>query len=128
MLDRIEQYLHESLFQAHAHAGYTQISSGVRFDGDSMPCRIFFEEDKYCRITSANPFDEWLAFTLRDGWMVATPQIQEIANHFGVQWDEKEGCLFIRFRRNELSITQALIRLHTAMRIIGELNHTVNQI
>ena len=128
MLDVIEKYLQENLFNAYSWAGQTRITSGVRKDGDGMPCRICFEEDKYCRLSTVNPFDEWMACAVRDGWLAATPQIREIASHFGVQWDEKEGSLFIRFRRNEMSITQALIRLNTAMRIVCELNRTVKQI
>ena len=128
MLNEIEKYVRENLFHAYPVGNQIHISSGVRMSGDGMPCRICFEEDKYCRISTVNPFDEWMAFVLRDGWYSSTDQIREIAGHFGVQWDEKEGCLFIRFRRNEMSITQAMIRLHTAMRIIGELNHTVKQI
>ena len=128
MLNEIENYVRENLFQAYPVGNQTHISSGVRMDCDGMPCRIRFEEDKYCRISTVTPFDEWMAFVLYDGWNSATGQIREIAGHFGVQWDEKEGCLFIRFRRNEMSITQAMIRLHTAMRIIGQMNHIVKQL
>ena len=128
MLNEIEKYVGENLFRAYPAGNQTRISSGIHMGGDGMPCRISFEEDKYCRLSTVNPFDEWMACALRDGWNSATEQIREIAGHFGVQWDEREGCLFIRFRRNEMSITQAMIRLHTAMRIIGQMNHIVKQL
>jgi len=54
-----------------------------------------------------------------DGWTEAAPKIEKIAGMYGAVWDNDTGSLYIRFRRNELTLAQAVMRLEQAVSVVG---------
>ncbi len=104
---------------------HTIIFPKVRFDGDSMFFRFRLEEEKYCLLETSDNFGEWLACCTPDGWKEAVPVIRRLADPYGVEFDAVKGRLFIRFRRNELPLAQAVLRLEQAMLVTGSLGKII---
>lgn len=90
------------------------------FDGDGMRFTFRLEEDKYARIEISENFGEWMA-CYPGGWKAVEPHIRRFTEPFGVEWDGERGILFIRFRRNEMSVAQAVLRLEQAALVVGNL-------
>ena len=67
-------------------------------------------------------FSEWVAWST-GSWKRAAPDIQRLAARYGVQWDNENGALFLRFRRNEMSAAQAILRLQQAVYAVGALGN-----
>lgn len=96
------------------------IGTYVHLEGDPINFLFFQEDDKYARIVTNRNFSEWMAWCT-DGWTKAAPAIERLAAPYGVQWDNDQGALFIRFRRNEMTIAQAILRLQQAVSVISAL-------
>ena len=98
----------------------TNIYPDIFWDGDGMGFLFSLEEDKYARIEVSSNFGEWIACCTGD-WKKATPTIRRLAKPYNVEWDEERGILFIRFRRNEMTVGQAVSRLKQAVLVVGSL-------
>ena len=98
------------------------IGTHISFEGDRVNFCYLQEDEKYSRIVTNRNFSEWIAWSTGN-WRAAAPIIEHLAKPYGVQWDNDEGALFIRFRRNEMTLTQAVIRLQQAVFVIGSLEN-----
>ena len=98
------------------------ISIGTRFTVEGDPVNFLFYQDgsKYCSIVTNRNFSEWIACST-NGWRKAAPLIEKAVKPYGVQWDNEEGRLYIRFRRNEMTVAQALLCLQQAVYVICEI-------
>jgi hypothetical protein len=114
----------DSLFCTYDALGGISIGTSISFEGDPTNFLFQQEDDKYARITTNRNFSEWMA-DCTSGWMKAAPRIEELAKPYGVQWDNENGALFIRFRRNEMSVAEAVMRLYRAVSVVGSLGWIV---
>lgn len=115
----------DNLYDAADMHDHTAIVPNIHFDGDGMFFRFRLEEDKYCTLESSDNFGECLACCAPDGWKEAAPVILRYTKPYGVQFDDVNGRLFIRFRRNELTLAQAVLRLEQAMLVTGSLGKII---
>ena len=119
MLQQINEQL-EKLYCTHQIKDAISIGTWYRIQGDPINFHFVQEDDKYSRIVTNRNFSDWIAWNTGD-WHRATPAIAHLANRYGVQWDPNEGTLYIRFRRNEMTIAQAILRLQQAVFVVGSL-------
>lgn len=106
------------LYCTGEHDDYLSIGTWFTIEGDPINLRYVQEDHKISRITTNSNFTEWIAWHT-DGWRKASPLIEELVGPYGVQWDQDNGILFIRFHRNEMTIAQAILRLMQAVYIVG---------
>ena len=119
MLQEINDQL-EKLYCTGEYWGKVSIGTWYRIEGDPINFYFTLEDDKYARITTNQNFSEWIAWCTC-GWRKATPTIERLAAMYAVQWDPEDGVLFIRFRRNEMTLAQAIMRLQQAVFVVGSL-------
>lgn len=119
MLSEINRQL-DSLYQAYETGSYIGIETHMYLEGDPINFRFYQEDDKYSRLTTAPAFSEWMAWCT-GSWTKAAPTIEALAKPYGVTWDNENGVLIFRFRRNEMTIAQAILRLQQAVAVICEL-------
>lgn len=117
ILEDINEQL-DRLYDTYALRDSISIATGYTIEGDPINFLFHQEDDKYACITTNDNFSEWMAWST-DGWCAKAPMIERLARPYGVRWDIENGRLFIRFRRNEMSIAQAVLRLQQAVFIIG---------
>lgn len=114
----------DSLYATRDYRDSTVIRPHLFFEGDGMTFLFHLESEKYAQIRLSPNFAEWMAWCT-DSWKKAAPKITQLAEPYGVQWDNEEGLLFIRFRRNEMTVSEAVLRLHQAALVVGSLGHIV---
>ncbi len=110
----------DELYTAYETYEGTGIGTHIYMEGDPINFIFCQEDDKYARIVTNRNFSERMAWCT-NGWTKAAPTIERLAAPYGVQWDNDNGALFIRFRRNEMTIAQAILRLHQAVSVISAL-------
>ncbi len=96
------------------------VSTGIRYEGDAVNFIFTQEDDKYACLATNRNFSEWVAWSTGN-WKKAAPKIEKLAAIHGVCWDNAEGSLFIRFRRNEMTLAEAVLRLQQAAALVGSL-------
>lgn len=112
----------DKLYRTYALADGIGIQTHISFEGEHIHFRYQQEDEKYARIATDRNFSEWMAWCT-GSWRAAAPIIEQLAKPYGVQWDNENGALFIRFRRNELTVAQAVLRLQQAVFVIGALEN-----
>ncbi|MBQ9070733.1 MAG: hypothetical protein IJY23_05235 [Clostridia bacterium] len=117
MNSEIESVLHEIY---DVRSGF--IIPGTFWDGDG--CKILFEqeEDKNIRLSSCENFEAFTEQVFIDNFEDYTEYVSKINKRFGTAWDSKRRQIYIRFRRNDMSIAEAVTRLHGAMMLIAALD------
>ena len=118
-LQRINEQL-DQLYRTNEAWGTMSIATWYRLEGDAMNFQFTLEDDKYARITTNRNFSEYIAWSTGD-WKKAKDVIEKLASIYAVSWDPVNGALFIRFRRNEMTLAQAIMRLQQAVFVIGSL-------
>lgn len=108
----------EKLYHTYENYNGTVIATGISYEGNPVNFIFNEENDKYSHISTSNNFSEWIAWRT-NGWTKAAPRIEKIASFYGVQWNNETGSLYIRFRRNEMTVAQAVIRLQQAVAVVG---------
>ena len=96
------------------------IGTWYTIEGDPINFHFIQEDDKYARLTTNRNFSEWMA-NCTGSWIQAAPVIAQLAGIYGVRWDPADGCLFIRFRRNEMTLSQAVLLMQQAVFVVGSL-------
>ena len=119
ILPQINERL-ELLYSTRDCKDYITIHTGYTIEGDPVSFHFIQEDDKYARITTNRSFSDWMACCTGD-WKKATPTIERLAGIYAVGWDPEDGVLFIRFRRNEMTLAQAIMRLQQAVYVVGSL-------
>lgn len=119
ILQQIHERL-ETLYCTQELPDAVRIATWYTIEGTPIHFHFTQEDDKYARLTTNRDFSEWLA-NCTGSWIKATPVITRLAGMYGVQWDPADGCLFIRFRRNEMTLAQAILRLQQAVFVVGSL-------
>lgn len=122
-LEQVSNALDE-LYSTWDYFDSTIIHPKLYFDGDGMTFLFRLESDKYAEIRLSPNFAEWMAYAT-NGWKKAAPRIEQLAAPYGVSWDNEAGVLYIRFRRNEMTVAQAVLRLHQAALVVGSLGHII---
>lgn len=123
-LKEVNKQLNSWFDTRNSHDGII-IYPEIFFDGEEIGFLFSQKEDKYAHIQTTANFGERVAFCT-DGWRKVTPVIQDLIRPYGVNWDENRGVLFIQFRRNEITITQAVMRLTQAVFVVGSLGETIS--
>ena len=95
-----------------------RIGTWYTIEGDPINFLFSQEDEKYSVIRTNDNFSEWMAWNT-DGWSRKASIIEEIAAYYDVRWDNEHGRLFIRFRRNEMTVAQAIMRLLQAVFVIA---------
>lgn len=116
MLNEISKQL-DTLYAACDHGDFVGISTHMTLSGDPMNFRFYREDDKFSRLVTTPNFSEWMACATGN-WKEAAPTIEALAAPYGVKWDNENGALYLRFRRNELSVAQAILRLQQAVALV----------
>lgn len=116
MLKEINEQL-EELYRAYADSPGIGIWTHMYLEGDPVNFRFYQEDDKFCRLVTGPSFSEWMAWCTGD-WKAAAPAIEALAKPYGVAWDNENGTLSLRFRRNEMTVAQAVLRLQQAVAVI----------
>jgi hypothetical protein len=106
-------YIYESSNSIH-------IATWYRIDGAPINFHFYQEDGKYSRITTNDHFTEWMT-CYPDGLDKAAPLIERLAATYGVHWDLENKNLFIQFRRNEMTLAQAVMRLLQAVYLVGSI-------
>ena len=110
----------EKLYHTYENRDGINIFTGITLEGDPVSFLFQQEDEKYSRLTTNRNFSAWTAWCT-NGWTEAAPKIEKLAAPYGVHWDNDTGSLYIRFRRNEMTLAQAVLRLQQAVAVVGSL-------
>ena len=116
MLNEINEQL-DTLYRAYEDGSGIGIWTHMYLEGEPVNFRFYQEDDKISRLATGPNFSEWMAFSTGN-WKEAAPAIEALARPYGVAWDNENGMLFLRFRRNEMTVSQAVLRLQQAVAVI----------
>lgn len=116
MLKEINGQLDE-LYRAYADSPGIGIWTHMYLEGDPINFRFYQEDRKVSRLVTGPGFSEWMAWRTGN-WKQAAPVIEALARPYGVSWDNENGALYLRFRRNEMTVAQAIMRLQQATAVI----------
>lgn len=116
MLKEIREQL-DTLYSAYDNGADIGIRTHMYLEGDPVNFLFYQEDDKFSRLVTPPVFAEWMAWCTGD-WKKAAPAIEALAKPYGVAWDNENGALFLRFRRNEMTVAQAILRLQQAVAVI----------
>lgn len=119
MSEQITKQL-DTLYSPYKKGNEIYIFTHTYFDGTPVNFRFYREDNKFSVISTDGNFSEWMANCTGD-WKKASPVIRSLAKIYGASWDNESGTLYLRFRRNEMSVAQAVIRLQQAVAVIGSL-------
>ncbi len=119
MLKEIAEQL-DDLYRAYSDGCDIGIWSHMYLDGTPINFRFYQEDSKVCRLVTGTAFSDWMAWCTGD-WEKASRDIEALAKPYGATWDNEKGELSLRFRRNEMSVAEALIRLLQAVAVISAL-------
>lgn len=119
MLKEINKQL-DSLYRTYELSNGIGIWTHIYLEGQPINFRFEQEDGKFSRLVTTGNFSEWMAWATGD-WKKAAPVIEALAKPYGVAWDNENGALYLRFRRNEMSIAQAILRLQQAVCVISAL-------
>ena len=98
------------------------ILTGMFWDGDSANIIFEQEDKKYMRISSCENFEAFTETVFIDNYEDYAPYIDKINARYGTCFDAQKRQLYLRFRRNEMTITEAVTKLHGAMMLIASLH------
>jgi hypothetical protein len=118
LIDVIDQI--DMLYSTRDLHDSIQIATGYRIDGAPINFHFYQEDEKYAYITTNAHFTDWLS-CYPDGLSNAAPLIEQLASLYDVHWDCDHGRLVIRFRRNEITLAQAVMRLLQAVFLVGNI-------
>lgn len=116
MLKEINEQL-DTLYRAYEDGSDIGIWTHMYLEGDPVNFRFYQENDKVSRLVTCPGFSEWMAWCTGN-WKEAAPAIEALAKPYGVAWDNENGALYLQFRRNEMTIAQAILRLQQAASVI----------
>jgi len=120
MLREIEKQL-ETLYQSYEDGDCLGIRTHMYLEGEPINFRFYQEDGKYARLVTHPNFSNWMAACTGD-WNKAAPMIDTLAKPYGAAWDSENGALYLRFRRNEMSVAQAVMRLQQAVAVVCALD------
>lgn len=114
----------DTLFETKDADGYTIIDPHIRFDSDKITFRFYLEDEKYSKIELSPNSREIIGYLIgnRESF---SDTIEALASRYHVTWDKYTHLLFIRFRRNEMALSQAVMRLTQATQAIISLNRII---
>ena len=120
MLTEIKQQL-ETLYRGYEDSAGLCIRTHMYLEGEPINFRFYREDEKYARLVTTSGFSRWMAWCTGD-WKKAAPLIDQLARPYGAAWDEENGALYLRFRRNEMTLAQAVMRLQQAAAVVSALD------
>lgn len=120
MLREIEKQL-EALYRVYEDGDHLGIWTHLYLEGEPINLWFYQEDSKYSRLVTHPNFSNWMAACTGD-WKKAAPIIDALAKPYGAAWDSENGALYLRFRRNEMSVAQAVMRLHQAVAVVCALD------
>lgn len=116
MLKEIHKQL-ETLYRGYDDGAALGIRTHMRLEGEPVNFRFYQENEKYARLVTGPNFSEWMAWCTGN-WKKAAPMIEALAKPYGVAWDNENGALFLRFRRNEMTMAEAVMRLQQVAAVV----------
>ena len=119
MLKEIDKQL-ESLYRGYDDGASLGIWTHMRLEGEPINFRFYQEDDKYARLVTNANFAEWMA-CYTGNWKKASPMIEALARPYGVVWDNENGALYLRFRRNEMTMAEAVMHMQQAAAVVSAL-------
>ena len=110
----------DTLYSVTDGIEHLYIDSGMSLDGVGTVLIFTIEEGRYMKLSCDRNFMEWFdgALEFYDEYIGS---INAICARFGVTFDESQGCVYLRFRRNEMSITAAVTKMHGALQLLASL-------
>ena len=120
MLKEIEKQL-DTLYRGYADGSELGIRTHMYLEGEPVNFRFYQEDEKYARLVTTPGFSNWMAWCTGD-WKKAEPVIDQLARPYGAAWDAASGVLYLRFRRNEMTLAQAVMRLQQAVAVVSALD------
>ena len=121
MLKEINAQL-DTLYATYQGEHTIGIRTHMYLDGNPINFRFQQIDDKVSRLVTTPVFSEHLAWCTGN-WKKAAPTIEALASPYGVRWDNENGILFLEFRRNEMTIAQAILRLQQTVAVICQLGN-----
>lgn len=112
-----------TLFDTSNRDGYTTIDPHINYQGNKITFRFYLEDDKYSKIELSPNAREILANCA--GGNSAKPIMQKLCAPYKVEYDSEKCVLFIRFRRNEMTLAEAVLRLEQATLVAISVNHII---
>lgn len=110
----------DSIYRAYSDGQGICIKTHTYLEGDPINFRYVMEDDKFSKLVTPPVFTEWMANCTGD-LVKAAPAIEALAKIYGVVWDREDLALVLRFRRNEMSVGKAIMRLQQAVAVISAL-------
>lgn len=120
MLKEIDKQL-ETLYRAYEDSDTLGIWTHMYLEGEPINFRFYQEDEKYSLLVTNPNFSNWMAWCTGD-WKKAAPIINALAKPYGAAWDSENGTLYLRFRRNEMTLAQAVLRLQQAAALVCALD------
>lgn len=120
MLTDIKQQL-GTLYSVYDAGTCLGIRTYIYLDGEPVNFLFYQEDSKYARLVTGPNFSQWMACCTGD-WKKAAPTIEKLAAFYGAAWDTELGALVLRFRRNEMTVAQAVLRMQQAVAVICALD------
>lgn len=99
-----------------------RIGTWHTIEGDPINFYFYQEDEKYAKLVTNENFSGWMQWCT-DGQEEANAYIDRLAGIYGVKWDREHQCLFLRFRRNEMTLAQAILRLQQAVFVVGSVEY-----
>lgn len=121
-LEEVKNQL-DTLFDTSDGNGYTTIDPHINYQGDKITFRFYLEDDKYSRIELSPDTSEILAYCA--GGNSAEAIMSKLSKPYNVEYDREKCVLFIRFRRNEMTLAEAVLRLEQATLVAISVNHII---
>lgn len=99
-----------------------RIIPGTFWDGDGCTMIFESEDNKYIRISSDENFEAFTEQVFIECYEEYKEYVSDINERYGTLWDPRRRQLYIRFRRNDMSIAEAVTKLHGAMMLVAALD------
>ncbi len=100
------------------------ISTPHNFDGEYAG--VYFEECEghSVRLTSHENFNDWMDhLTLYPEYY--SKEVEAISKRYGTEYSFSENRLTLKFRRNEMTLAEGIMRISKAMYLLGSLKRTI---
>ena len=113
MLNSVKNTL-EKLYSVEKINDTIYINPNIMIDGDGVFFTFVYNEDKNCTIKTSKQNNEYLEY-LFDDYDRNLRYIDKINQRLKTEFDDENLVISITFRRNEMSLTKAIMNLTQAV-------------
>ena len=105
------------MYECREINGTVYIRTGTFLEGEGVNFIFYPDGTHFCRIQTDENFSDYYKYFI--GGESYTDEVAPLLSRFGVKLDREGGVLYIRFRRNEISVAEAICKLHAAMLMLS---------